>query len=306
VFVVAETADARHTLAGIDLASGAVVLRRPVPPPQGVEIAHQQRAALTVFDGWVYVAYGGLDGDCGDYVGAVVAAPTVGTGPLRSFAVPTSREGGIWAPSGGTVDDGRLLYAVGNGESTHAYDHSDSVLTLSPQLDLVDSFSPAQWASDNEADLDLGSMGPALVGDHVLAVGKSGVGYVLDASRLGGVGGQLTEQPICAAYGGSAVDGSTVYLPCSDGTRAVNVDAGGAITPRWTATVPANGPPVIGGGAVWVTDFHRGVLYALDPGSGATRAQIDVGELPHFASPSLAGDHAYLGTMTGVSAITGI
>jgi len=50
---------------------------------------------------------------------------------LRSFAVPTSREGGIWAPSGGTVDDGRLLYAVGNGESTQAYDHSDSVLSLS-------------------------------------------------------------------------------------------------------------------------------------------------------------------------------
>jgi len=85
--------------------------------------------------------------------------------------VPTSGEGGIWAPSGGTVDDGRLLYAVGNGESTQAYDHSDSVLTLSPQLDLVDSFSPARWASDNAADLDLGSMGPALVGDHVTFAG---------------------------------------------------------------------------------------------------------------------------------------
>ena len=128
----------------------------------------------------------------------------------------------------------------------------------------------------------------------------------MDAARPGGVGGQLTEQPICSAYGGSAVDGQTVYLPCSDGTRAVNVDDGGAITPRWTATVPANGPPFVGGGAVWVTDFHRGVLYALDPESGATRAQIDVGELPHFASPPLAGDHAYLGTMHGVSAITGI
>jgi outer membrane protein assembly factor BamB len=67
------------------------------------------------------------------------------------------------------------------------------------------------------------------------------------------------------------------------------------------ATVPANGPPVVGGGAVWVTDYHRGVLYELDPGSGATRAQIDVGELPHFASPSLAGDHVYLGTMDGSS-----
>ena len=72
-----------------------------------------------------------------------MAAPTVGTGPLRSFAVPTRREGGIWAPSGGTVDDGRLLYAVGNGESTQSYDHSDSVLSLSPQLDLVDSSARA-------------------------------------------------------------------------------------------------------------------------------------------------------------------
>ncbi len=86
LFVVAETADARHTLAGIDLASGAVVLRRPLPPPQGEEIAYQQRAALTALDGWVYVAYGGLDGDCSDYVGSVVAAPTVRTGPLRSYA----------------------------------------------------------------------------------------------------------------------------------------------------------------------------------------------------------------------------
>ena len=135
-------------------------------------------------------------------------------------------------------------------------------------------------------------MGPAPVDDHVLAVGKSGVGYVLDAARLGGVGGQLTAQPICAAYGGSVVDGSTVYLPCSDGTRAVSIDAGGAITPRWTATVPANGPPVVGGGAVWVIDYHRGVLYTLDLESGATLGQIDVGELPHFASPSLVGDHA--------------
>src|SRR5664279_1651091 len=36
---------------------------------------------------------------------------------------------------------------------------------------------------------------------------------VLDAARLGGVGGQLTKQPICAAYGVSADGGSTVRGP---------------------------------------------------------------------------------------------
>ena len=303
VFVVAETQGGRHTLAGVDLAGGAVLLRRALPPPKGDEIAHQQRAALTVLDGWVYVAYGGLFGDCGDYIGSVVAAPTTGTGPLRSYAVPTTREAGIWAPGGATVHNGRLLYAVGNGESTQGYDHSDSVLALTPQLSLADSFSPAQWVADNAADLDLGSMSPVVVGEAVLAVGKRGDGYLLDAARLGGVGGQLAAQPTCQAFGGSAVAGSTVYIPCADGTRAVDVDPAGGLRLRWKAAVPADGSPVVGGGAVWVTDTDRGVLYALDPATGAPRQQIDVGDLPHFASPTLAADCAYLGTTTGVVAI---
>ena len=255
----------------------------------GDEIAHQQRSALTVFDGWVYVAYGGLFGDCGNYIGSVVAAPTTGTGPLRSYAVPTTREAGIWAPGGAAVGNGRLFYAVGNGESTQDYDHSDSVLALTPQLTLADSFSPAQWMADNANDLDLGSASPALVGDRVLTVGKRGVGYLLDAAQLGGIGGQLTRTQICQAFGGPSVAGSTVYIPCADSTRAVDLDPRGGLRVRWTASVPADGSPVVGGGAVWVTDTDHGILYALDPATGTPRQQIQVGDLPHFASPTLAG-----------------
>lgn len=235
VFVVAETEGGRHTLAGVDLASGAVLLRRALPPPKGDAIAHQQRAALTVHEGWVYIAYGGLFGGCGNYIGSVVAAPTTGTGPPRSYAVPTTRMAGIWAPGGAAVHNGRLYYTVGNGESTQDYDHSDSVLALTPELTLADSFSPAQWAADNAADLDLGSMSPAVIGDRVLAVGKRGVGYLLDTARMGGIGGQLTRAPICPAFGGSAVSGMTVYLPCAEGTRAVELNPAGGLTVRWTA-----------------------------------------------------------------------
>jgi polyvinyl alcohol dehydrogenase (cytochrome) len=305
IFVVAETSDGTHSLAGIDLVSGAVVLRRALPPPQGDEIAHQQRAALTVLDGWVYVAYGGLAGDCGDYIGSVVAAPTAGTGPLRSYAVPTTREAGIWAPSGGTVLNGRLLYAAGNGESTQQYDFSDSVLELTPELSMADSFSPAQWAADNEADLDLGSMGPVAIGSLVLAIGKSGIGYLLDDTHLGGVGGQLASQQICGAYGGSAVVGSTVFVPCNDGARAVSVDPTNGLRVLWHSPVPANGSPVIGGGAVWVTDSDHGTLYALDPATGQPLDQLATGDLPHFASPTLGGNRAYLGTLHGVIAVGG-
>jgi hypothetical protein len=62
---------------------------------------------------------------------------------------------------------------------------------------------------------------------------------------------------------------------------------------------------VVGGGAVWVIDYDAGVLYALDPATGATLQQLSVGIAPHFASPSLALDRAYIGTMTGVVAIAG-
>ncbi|MGH3784391.1 MAG: PQQ-binding-like beta-propeller repeat protein, partial [Pseudonocardiaceae bacterium] len=304
VFVVAETQGGQHTLAGVDLASGAVLLRRALPPPKGDEVAHQQRAALTVLNGWVYVAYGGLFGDCANYFGSVVAAPTTGMGPLRSYTVPTTREAGIWAPGGAAVGDGQLFYAVGNGESTQDYDHRDSVLALTPELTLADSFSPAQWMADNAADLDLGSMSPVVVGDRVLTVGKRGVGYLLDAGRLGGIGGQLTRTPICQAFGGPSVAGSTVYIPCNDSLRAVDLEPTGGLLVRWTAPVPADGSPVVGGGAVWVTDTDHGILYALDPATGTPRAQIDVGDLPHFASPTLSNTRAYLGTNIGVTAIT--
>ena len=305
IFVVAETSDGMHTLAGIDPGTGAVVLRRALPPPRGDELAHQQRAGLTVLDGWVYVAYGGLAGDCGSYIGSVVAAPTVGIGPLRSYAAPTTREAGIWAPAGGTVHNGRLLYAVGNGESTQQYDTSDSVLALTAELTLADSFSPAEWIADNEADLDLGSMGPVAVGEHILAIGKRGTGYLLDDTHLGGIGGQTASQQICAAYGGSAVVGSNVYVPCDDGTRAVSIDSTNGLQVLWHTPVPANGSPVVGGGAVWVTDYDHGMLYALDPATGRVLDQLATGDLPHFASPTLGGSRAYLGTLHGVIAVSG-
>ncbi|MGH3770855.1 MAG: PQQ-binding-like beta-propeller repeat protein, partial [Pseudonocardiaceae bacterium] len=160
------------------------------------------------------------------------------------------------------------------------------------------------WMADNAADLDLGSMSPALVGDRVLTVGKRGVGYLLDAARLGGIGGQLTSGALCQAFGATAVAGSTVYLPCTDSTRAVDVDPAGGVHLRWTAPIPADGSPVVGGGAIWVTDTDHGTLYALDPATGTPRQHIDLGtHLPHFTSPTLSNTHAYLGTTTGVTAI---
>jgi outer membrane protein assembly factor BamB len=148
-------------------------------------------------------------------------------------------------------------------------------------------------------------MTPAVVGSYVFIAGKRGVGYTLKADHLGGIGGQVAPVQVCQAYGGAAVSGNTVYVPCDDGPLAVTIDQAGGIKVGWHASVRARGSPVVGGGAVWTVDYGAGELYALDPATGAVRQHVTIGVSPHFASPTLARGHAYVGTMTGVVAVGG-
>jgi YVTN family beta-propeller protein len=306
VFAVAETVGGAHTLVGIDVHTGKVEVHTPVEPPKGDRLAHQQRAALTVLNGRVYVAYGGLAGDCAQYIGSVVSVTTAGTHRL-SYAIPTTREAGIWAPGGAVVAGSSLLYSDGNGESTSGgYDGSDSVIALAPStLARTDLFAPTTWPQDNADDLDLGSSNPVSIGPWVFVAGKRGTGYVMRAGHLGGVGGQVAQAEICKSFGGASVDGTTAYVPCTDGPRAVTIDDDGTPQVRWHAPVTANGAPTVGGGAVFVTDYRNGTLYALNEATGQVISKIDTGELPHFASPTLAGSTAYVGTLKGVTAFAG-
>lgn len=305
VFALAELDGGKHVLVSVDAATGAVREQRAAEPPKGDRVAHQQRSALNLLDGRVYIAFGGLAGDCAAYIGSVIALPTTGDAPVISYAIPTTREAGIWAPGGGTLVGDKLMYPVGNGESTSGYDGSDSVIALDRDLKLLDRFSPTTWFDDNAGDLDLGSMTPAVVGSYVFIAGKRGIGYTLKANHLGGIGGQVAQARVCQAYGGAAVSGDTIYVPCTDGPRAVTVDPAGAIKVGWHASVRARGSPVVGGGAVWVVDYAAGELYALDLATGAVRQHLTIGASPHFTSPTLARDHAYVGTMTGVVAVAG-
>ena len=306
VFALAETTGAHHTLYGLDAGTGAVKVTRVAEAPKGEPVAHQQRAALTLFQNRIYIAYGGLAGDCAKYIGSVIALPTTGSAPALSYAVPTPREGGIWTPAGASVHNGHLLYAVGNGESADAYDGSDSVLALDADLKLADRFSPTEWADDNKRDLDLGSMTPVVVNNFVFADGKRGIGYTLRPDHFGEIGGQVADSPLCAAFGGPAVRDDVVYVACSNGLHAVRIDTAGQMHQLWQGPKAATGSPVLGGGAVWVVDVDGGVLYALDQTSGAIRQKITIGRAPHFASPSLAHGRAYVGTMTGVVAVNGV
>jgi hypothetical protein len=303
VFVVATEAGPQHVLYGVDPRTGAVRSRRPVDVPGMEPATDLQRAALLVSGGRVVIAYGGNYGDCGQYRGRVVSAPTTGSGPLVSFVVPTSREAGIWGASGpALLPGGDLLVSTGNGAATGgSWDRSDSVLRLSPDLALRDGFAPRQWAQENSADADLGSMGPLLLpgGTRVLTAGKGGNVFLLDAGRLGGVGGQLDSVGGCSAYGGGALVPGGAVLPCDGGLREVQV-GGDRLAKGWRSDVV--GSPLVVGSTVWVVD-QEGRLTGLAAGSGKRVASLSVGSATRFAKPAFSGNLLLLPTKAGVTAV---
>jgi outer membrane protein assembly factor BamB len=297
VYAVGFLAPAHHVLAALRLSDGRTLWTREVDPPGADPQVHQQRSALAVTGGRVYVAYGGLFGDCGDYHGWIVSAPAAGpTGSLASYRVPTSREGGIWAPPGPAVDaHGDLFVSTGNGASMSSFDYGNAVIRLSPALSPADYFAPREFAALNSADLDLASVGPVpLPGGRVFAIGKSGVGYLLDASRLGGIGGSLADKRVCSsAFGGAAYARGLLYIPCTEGIVALR-PASRSFSVAWRGPGFRAGPPIVTGDVVWAVDLDGGRLVGLDARSGRGRASADIGSPPQFSTPSASGGRLYV------------
>src|SRR5690349_3740648 len=72
VYAVAETSGYHHVLVGVSVRDGSIQVERDIRTPDGQPRYDQQRPALTIAAGRVYVAFGGLAGDCGRYRGSVV------------------------------------------------------------------------------------------------------------------------------------------------------------------------------------------------------------------------------------------
>jgi len=306
VFAVAEVSGPEHILVGVDVDTGELQLRRLADPPGMDPRAQQQRSALALSQGIVYIGYGGLAGDCGDYHGWVVGLRTDGQGAMLAYQVPTTRQGGIWGPSGPAVDaDGNIYVTVGNGAAVQgSWDHSDSVLRLSPKLELEDGFAPTTWQQENANDEDLGSMGPLLLpGGLIFADGKSGNGYLLKANNLGGIGGQALGMPVCISFGGAAAVGSTIFIPCRHGLLQAQVGPGISLKLGWRARKVVTGSPVVGGHTVYSLFADQGLLYAFNMNTGALIAQVRVGKASHFATPALYGNYIFVGSFKGVAAV---
>jgi hypothetical protein len=108
---------------------------------------------------------------------------------------------------------------------------------------------------------------------------------------------------ICLSFGGAAVRKNVVYLPCTDGVRAVSIGPKGGVHVLWHTASSINGSPVVGGKQVWVMDTAAGVLHALGQYHGIRHAAVHVGRANRFETPALSGRRILVGTLTGLTVV---
>jgi outer membrane protein assembly factor BamB len=316
VFVVADTWDGshsntiRHQLYAFNLATGTPVAGYPVAvdPPGSIPADQLQRPALALDGSEIVIGFGGNDGDCGTYHGWLVGVPESGGG-LKTFEVdPSTNQGAVWGAGDGPAVDGAgdIWAASGNGSGPFAY--QESVLELAPSLALNAWWAPSNWAALDSGDADLGSTEPLLLPDGlVFQIGKAGVGYLLDAGRLGGTGAAPAFQAsVCAgSFGGAIYYGGVIYVACSDGLRALALNpAAPSFAPLTTWHTPSavNGPPIESGGLIWATDWNSGRLYGLNPQTGQAAVTQSTPAMEHFITPSASDGKLFLGAGNTVEA----
>ena len=329
------TATLSYWLFGLDLAAGAVKLQTEVKPTGFDWTIEQQRGALALANGNVYVPFGGRDGDCGTYHGYVVAVPTSGA-PVASWYQTPGSGAGFWAAGGVVVDDstGKVFETSGNGTSigcdanpdgTPTYEN-DAVVRLSATTAHEDFFVPQDWRGNwCSNDQDLGSASMVLISPTLgFQSGKWGSGFLVNPQALGGMDGQVYPVPtvphsnyvgidVCrgnhsdANFAGYAYAAPYVYIPC-DGhgivglqvdTVAKTFSACGSTcsSPSFDAADGTTlGPPIIAGGAVWAVSTSGQGIYAFNPTTGAQLYHNGTFSAPRFSTPSAAGDQVFIST----------
>lgn len=156
--------------------------------------ASNQRSALSLVNGILYVAYGGHVGDCDTYHGWVVAIDT--SNPAKTGAWVTAGQGeAIWA-AGGMASDGNGVIAVTSNRNGGGGAHQDSeeVVRITGMATLTRTnaniFYPSNWSYLDGNDLDFGSSSPVFLqvgsGSYVAALTKNGDFYLLNAASFGG------------------------------------------------------------------------------------------------------------------------
>lgn len=337
-----ETRYAKHLVYSLSLDDGSTVPGWPVDVGNSVlgfrDLVQNQRGALTLLNGRVYVPYGGHVTDCADYRGWVVGISTDGT--LVNAWSTGVIGAGIWAPSGVASDGQSIFVATGNALEFTNWSGSEAIIRLDegPTFTALpaDYYAPLDWPMLDALDLDLGGSGAILVDlpgakpqGLVVALGKDGKVYLADRSNLGGIGGGLLAELV--APGGIATAPSAyttsqgTYLSfTSYGAKAINCPGVNVVTIQihptsplsistaWCINIPGYGSTMVttsdgtSESIVWVVGaMADSRLYGFDGDTGALITMMNVDAfVTTFSTPIAAKGRIYLGAADQLLAFT--
>ena len=198
-------------------------------------------------------------------------------------ARPT-REAGIWAPPG---PGRRRRRRPATSPSATARPASATRTTTATRCcssstdgQLLDSFSPSTWADRQRRRPRPRLAGPG-AGRHASGCSRPASPApptCSTATTWAASAARSSQAPLCRSFGGTAVVGNVVYVPCTDGVRAVRIDSAGTHAPALARAVSA-APARRWSAAVGSGRSTRAAVccYALDPATGSRRATVSVG-----------------------------
>jgi hypothetical protein len=312
------------------------------------------RAGLLLTNGTIYTAWGSFC-DFPPFTGWIIAynertlSQTIvfntnpnGTPP--SSDLPDGSGSGVWQAGQPPAIDaaGNLYVATGNGPfDTHldsngfpiSRDYGDTLLKLTPSLQVTNFFTPTDQLSLAENDGDFGSGGTLVVdvadsdnSVHHLAIvaGKDSNIYVVDRDTMGGFSSPINNiyQVVTSALPGGVwsspayFNGSIYYDSQGHSLWQFKFTGNATLDPvpvsASTALFPfPGGTPSVSSlgnsnGIVWIKELRNGqvILHAYDANNLATElyssAGVSIGAPTKFGPPTVCNGKVFVGTMNSV------
>ena len=237
-----------------------------------------ERGALGLVNGRVYVPFSGHLGDCGSYHGWVVGIATNNPSDVMAWAT-TAIGGGIWGHSGVASDGTNMFVVTGNTFNTGGtWSGGEAIIRLQDGPTFsnqpTDYWAPVNWLQLDNNDTDLGGVSAMLIDvpgatpmQLVLATGKDGNAYLVNRNNLGGVAAPVAQLSVDGVIRGQ----SSATYTTTQGTYFVFRASGELKAYKITATDP---PTIVsawnasqsGQGSPWVTttdDTHNAIVWVV-------------------------------------------
>src|SRR5882724_9202799 len=178
-------------------------------------LVQEERGALALVNGIVYVAYSGYNGDCGTYHGWVVGVDINNPSNVHAWAT-TAIGGGIWG-HGGVASDGTNIFVVtGNTFNTGGvWSGGEAIIRLQAGPTWTgmptDYWAPTNWLSLDNSDTDVGGVSATVIdvpgatpSQLVLALGKDRNASLLNRNNLGGITAPVAQLSVGFTIGQSS------------------------------------------------------------------------------------------------------